>query len=87
MNARDERLSAEFAARCEEARATLQKHMAILGLRAEDGWRVHEFTRQAEGRTELVMRPVHRHLSAPPDLECVCMIDEPGSNISADCRS
>ena len=60
--------------------------MAERGLREEDGWRIHEFTRQADGRTELVMRPIHRHLEAPPDMECVCAIDEPGTNISSECR-
>jgi hypothetical protein len=86
MNARDEDLSREFGLRCDEARAALQRHMAEHGLRIEDGWWIHEFTRQVDGRTELVMRPAHRQLPAPTDLECVCMIDEQGSNASSECR-
>lgn len=85
MTLREERLSAEFGARCEEARAALRRHMAERDLRERDGWRIHEFTRHAPGRIELVMRPVHRELTAPPDLECVCSIDEPGGNTSAEC--
>jgi hypothetical protein len=85
MNTRDELLSREFGARCEDARAALRKHMAERGLRKEDGWRVHEFTRHVNGHTELVMRPIHSHLAAP-DLECLCIIDEPGSNVSSECR-
>ena len=60
--------------------------MADRALRIEDGWRIHEFTRQMDGRMELVMRPVHSRLSAPPDLECWCAIDEPSSAVSSDCR-
>ena len=86
MNARDRNVHAEFAARCEEARQALKKHMEERGLFARDGWRVHEFIRQAIGRTELVMRPIHSTLDAPDDLECVCAIDEPGENISSDCK-
>ena len=82
---KDERLVAEFAARCEEARASLRKHMLELGLRDEDGWRIYEFTRDVGGYTELVMRPMHSRLQAPSDLECSCAIDERGSNISAGC--
>ena len=87
MDARDQSLSSQFGARCDEARATLRRHMLVRGLREQDGWRIHEFIRQVEGRTELVMQPVHGQLTTPPDLECVCTIDEPGSNISAECRT
>ncbi|HUQ27144.1 MAG TPA: hypothetical protein VM051_01040 [Usitatibacter sp.] len=87
MNARDERLSSEFASQCQEARATLERHMAERGLRERDGWRIYEFTRQVDGRTELVMRPIHSHLNAPSELECACIIDEPGANITSECRS
>jgi|RhiMetdeSRZDD1v2_1073273.scaffolds.fasta_scaffold130314_3 hypothetical protein len=86
MDARDQRLFSEFAGKCDEARTTLRKHMTDRGLHERDGWTIHEFTRQIEGRTEIVMRPIHRHLDAP-DLECTCEIDEPGSHISAECRT
>ena len=87
MTPRDEHLFAEFTSRCAEARGRLREHMAERGLRAEDGWRIHEFTRESDGQVQLVMRPVHSQLGSPGDLECNCTIDEPGSNISADCRT
>jgi len=86
MTTRDDGLSRKFGAACDEARAALWKHMADRGLRKEEGWSIHEFTRQMDGRTELVMRPLHRHLPVPTDLECMCIIDEPGSNVSSECH-
>jgi hypothetical protein len=56
------------------------------GLYGDGGWSIYEFTRDVGGCTELVMRPMHPRLSAPSDLECVCTIDEPGSNVSSDCH-
>jgi hypothetical protein len=87
MNSRDDGLFSEFSGRCEEARATLRGHMRERGLREQDGWTIHEFTRQVDGHTEIVMRPMHRHLDPPPGLECKCEIDEPGSHISAGCHT
>ena len=81
-----ENIPEEFSARCEEARAALRKHMAERELREQDGWRIFEFIREVDGRTELVMRPVHSRLPDPPDLECACIIDEGGSSTSAECR-
>ena len=86
MKTHDEGLSEKFAARCEEARSGLRLRMAEYGLREQDGWRIHEFTRQVIGHTELVMRPIHRTLAPPPNLECMCSIDEPGSHIKSECR-
>jgi len=86
MSTRDGDLSREFGLRCDEARAALQKHMAEHGLRIEDGWWIHEFTRHVEGHTELVMRPMHRRLTAPPELECICTIDEHGADASFECN-
>jgi hypothetical protein len=87
MKSRDDHLFSEFAGRCEEARAALRRHMSDRGLREQDGWSIHEFTRQMEGRTQIVMRPIHRRLDAPLGLECNCEIDEPGSQTSADCQT
>ena len=86
-NARDEDAFRQFSSRCEDARAQLLRHMADRGLLAEDGWRIFEFTRQVGERLELVARPVHHRLPAPPDLECACIIDEARGDISAECRS
>ncbi len=86
MDARDKSPSRQFALCYEEARETLRKHMAEHGLLEENGWWIYEFTRHLEGRTELVMRPMHRQLTALHDLECVVVIDEPGSNITSECH-
>ena len=74
-----------FAAKCEQARSDLRKRMAEGGLHEKDGWLIHETMRQANGGTVLVMRPMHLKLPAPPDLECNCSIDEPGTDISSQC--
>jgi len=87
MDAKDAVLFPEFAERCEEPRIALWKHMEERGLYDRDGWRIYEFTRKADGRTELVMRPIHPNLSPPLGLECVCTIDEPGSKVSSDCNT
>lgn len=86
MSTRDQNLFPVFSAACGAARESLWRHMEEKGLREKDGWRIYEFTRQVGGHTQLVMRPVHRELNAPPDLECLCSIDEPGSNVSSECR-
>jgi hypothetical protein len=75
MTTRNENPFSRFTTECDKARAALREHMSRHGLSEEGGWRIHEFTRENEGRTELVMRPVHSHLTAPPDLECKCAID------------
>ena len=86
MNTTDEHLYQAFCERCDDARAKLRQHMSELGLHAKDGWSIHESTRQVDGRTELVMRPLHPRLPAPTDLECLCAIDEPGEKVSSECR-
>lgn len=83
----DSALAAAFAAKREEARATLLAHMHERGLRETDGWRINESIRHREGRTELVMRPIHMRLDAPRDLECWVAIEEPGLDITVDCAT
>ena len=82
---RDDNVAHAFASKCDQARDELLKHMRERGLHAEDGWRIDESVRQADGGSVIVMRPIHMRLSAPPDLECSCSVDEPGLNISAQC--
>ena len=82
---RDKELSRAFAARCEEVRTTLKAHMHARGMHLEDGWRIHEALRHDDGRTILVMTPIHSRLPIPTDLECTCSIDEAGSDISSQC--
>ena len=81
----DSSLAAAFAAKCEEARRMLRGHMEARGLFEKDGWRINESIRHRQGRTELVLRPIHLRLDAPDGLECVVGIDEPGHKITADC--
>ena len=83
----DTQLAYAFAARCEEARSMLRDHMTTRGLHFKDGWRIHEAMRHANGKTMIVMTPIHLHLPAPGDLECSCSIDGPGSDISSSCES
>jgi hypothetical protein len=83
---KDSSVAHAFAAKCEQARADLRRHMRERGLHAEDGWLIDESMRQADGGTVLVMRPIHMRLAAPPDLECSCSVDEPGVRVSAQCR-
>ena len=81
----DEILASAFTAHCNAARAHLLRLMAAHGLHARDGWRIGESTRHDSGLTHMVMRPVHRTLSPPPELECIVSIDEPGSRIHSSC--
>ena len=76
----------KFTGECDEARSALRKHMIERGLREEDGWWVYECTRHVNGHTELVMRPMHRELAPPPDLECMCIIDETDGDSWDECR-
>lgn len=69
-------LAQTFAERCEEARAYLRREMDERGLLEKNGWRIIETIRATGTRTELVMRPVHLHLTSPDGLECIVEIDE-----------
>ena len=86
MNRRDEDLSRRFALRCSEARAAVRKHMLERGLLEENGWTICEFTRESDGKTELVMRPIHRKLNPPSEFECACIIDTRKLDASSECR-
>ena len=58
-----------------EERANAESHlwreMFKRGLHKADGWRIVEFTRDADGGTEIVLRPLHLYLASPPGLECI----------------
>ena len=62
----------------ERARAEryLWQAMAALGLRENEGWSIVEFTREANGGTEIVLRPLHLHLPTPHGVECVVGVVE-----------
>ena len=85
MSKDDTALAEAFAAKREEARRKLRDHMHALGLHEKDGWRINESIRHREGRTELVLRPIHMRLDPPRDLEYIVTIDEPGHAISSHC--
>jgi hypothetical protein len=84
---RDAHVSKEFSTKCAQAEAQLWREMEALGLRKGDGWRIVELTRGVSGGTEMVMRPVHSTLTAPPGLECVVLIEEHGHGVHAVCNS
>ena len=72
-----------------EERAKAERHlwseMEARGLRKADGWRIVEFTREAHGGTQIVLRPLHLYLPSPPGLECVVgVMDQPG-DIRSEC--
>ena len=62
-----------------QAEAHLWREMESRGLLKDDGWRIVEFTREARGGTEIVLRPLHLYLPSPKGLECVVgIMDERG---------
>jgi len=81
----DFQAATRFAKACVEARAYLRRHMEARGLYESDGWKIVETVRQADGGSELVMRPLHLRLNAPDDLECVVSIDEDSTAVDVDC--
>ena len=81
----DERLAREFLARRAEAEAYLRREMAKLGLYERDGWRIAETTRERDGGSELVLRPVHNEKVAPEGLECVVHIREVTPKVESHC--
>ena len=87
MPSTDDALVAAFAEKRQQARVTLRRRMDTRGLLERDGWRIDEAIRHRDGRTELVLRPIHLRLPLPHDLECIVAIDEPGSNVTSDCEA
>jgi hypothetical protein len=83
---RSSSLAQAFSAKCAVARAHLRREMEARGLRQSDGWKIMETVRDCVGGSELVMRPLHMHLQAPDDLECVVRIEE-DSSIDSNCDS
>ena len=64
----DSLASARFARACAQAREHLRRLMEENGFHEHDGWKIVESVRQVRGGTQLVMRPLHLHLTAPDDL-------------------
>jgi hypothetical protein len=86
MSTKQENPFWRFASECDEARKALRGHMVRHGLGEDSGWRIYEFTREVDGRTELVMRPVHSHLNPPSKLECKCTIHQEELTVSHGCQ-
>ncbi len=82
----DESLAQEFSARRAEAEAFLRREMEKLGLHARDGWTITEITRERDGGSEIVLRPLHREKQAPEGLECVVRILEVAPKIDTECK-
>jgi hypothetical protein len=78
-------IAARFAKACADARRHLWAQMEQHGLREADGWKIAESIRAVQGGSELVMRPLHLRLQAPPWLECVVAIDEDTTAIESNC--
>jgi len=70
----------------ERAEQYLWAEMSKLGLRREDGWSINEITREAGGGTQIVLRPIHRHLPAPQGLECIVGIVADDGGILRHCN-
>ena len=81
---RTEVLSAAFAQHRAQAEAQLWNAMKSAGLAEGDGWSIVEFTREAGGGTQLVMRPLHLTKASPPGMQCIVSIADDGS-IEVEC--
>lgn len=84
---KDTDFAARFSAQRAEAEAQLWRYMEARGLRAADGWRLHETTRDARQGTELVIRPIHRVHGCPPGLECIVWVKGDDGTIDIRCSS
>jgi hypothetical protein len=82
---RTDSLSQALSAERERLRLYLWGEMEKLGLRKEDGWSILEFTRESEGGTQIVLRPMHMRLTPPDGMECVVGIVEDSGGIHGRC--
>jgi len=83
---RSSSLAQAFSERCAVARAHLRREMEARGLHQSDGWDIMETTRDRADGSEIVLRPLHLHLAAPDELECVVRI-EADSAMDSNCDS
>jgi hypothetical protein len=72
----DQAVATRFSRARDEARQHLRREMERMGLRAADGWRIHETIRPVQGGSELMLRPMHFHQPTPAGIECIVAIDE-----------
>ena len=81
----DDQVSDELSARIREAEEFLWAEMKRLGLLQKEGWRIVQSTRDVEGATEIVLRPIHLRKPAPAGLECVVRVHETSRSVDARC--
>ena len=82
----DEDLSIELTRRCEAARNYMFGEMMRLGLTLEAGWRLADKVRHVEGRSEIVIWPIHTSFPSPDGMECVVSVNESGTEIRNTCE-
>jgi hypothetical protein len=78
-------LAREVRARLDAAKAHLRMLMEERGLHASDGWAVVEFARETPDGMAIVLKPLHRRLPAPDDLECVISVRTDTAAVDSDC--
>lgn len=86
MERKDAMLATILAERLAIAEAHLWAQMESAGMHRRDGWSVMQLTRERDGGSEIVLRPMHMSIPAPPGFECVVWIGEDeDAEIRADC--
>jgi len=78
-------LAREVHARLQAAKAHLRMIMEERGLHASDGWTIAESARETPAGTAIVLKPLHRRLPAPDDLECVISIHPDTAAVESNC--
>jgi hypothetical protein len=86
MTTRDELLATRFSERRAAAEAFLWREMNARGLRAQDGWKIMELTRDTIDGSEMVLRPLHLWQPAPADVVCVIRLDADHAEIHSTCE-
>ena len=81
----DRLLAQEVQARLDAAKAHLRMMMEERGLYASDGWTILELAREAAEGTSIILRPLHRKLPSPEDLECTVSISTRTASVESDC--
>ena len=81
----DRTLAREVHDRLEAAKAHLRMMMEERGLYASDGWIVVELSRETSEGMAIVLKPLHRKLAAPDDLECVVSVSTSTAAVESNC--
>ena len=81
----DRMLAREVHDRLEAAKAHLRMMMEERGLHASDGWSVVELGRETAEGMAIVLKPLHRKLTAPEDLECVVSVSTRTAEVDSNC--